>query len=92
VSIGCSRGCSVQDEGGQGLWEHHRSLQRSQKLVKMSVHQDCRMYEAKYPEVDDVVMVQVGGAAAAPAFVCGSWPCIFVIQISGTCRTSTYCN
>lgn len=25
----------------------------------MSVHQDCRMYEAKYPEVDDVVMVQV---------------------------------
>jgi hypothetical protein len=22
-------------------------------------HQECRMYEAKYPEVDDVVMVQV---------------------------------
>lgn len=28
----------------------------------MSVHQDCRMYEAKYPEVDDVVMVQVSDA------------------------------
>lgn len=27
----------------------------------MSVHQDCRMYEQKYPEVDDVVMVQVRG-------------------------------
>lgn len=26
---------------------------------KMSVHQDCRMYEQKFPEVDDVVMVQV---------------------------------
>lgn len=25
----------------------------------MSVHQDCRMYEHKFPEVDDVVMVQV---------------------------------
>lgn len=25
----------------------------------MAAHQDCRMYEAKYPEVDDVVMVQV---------------------------------
>lgn len=29
-----------------------------------AAHQDCRMYEAKFPEVDDVVMVQVRGPAA----------------------------
>jgi translation initiation factor 2 subunit 1 len=29
----------------------------------MSAHQDCRMYEPKYPEVDDVVMVQVSQVA-----------------------------
>jgi hypothetical protein len=38
----------------------------------MSVHQDCRMYEQKYPEVDDVVMVQVRAAAAA-AVAWGCW-------------------
>jgi hypothetical protein len=39
----------------------------------MSVHQDSRMYEAKYPEVDDVVMVQVGGAAAAALQLAAVW-------------------
>jgi hypothetical protein len=52
----------------------------------MSVHQDSRMYEAKYPEVDDVVMVQVRGAAAALAFVCSSWPCTCVIKRNNTCK------
>ncbi len=33
--------------------------------VNMSVHQDSRMYEAKYPEVDDVVMVQVSDVVTA---------------------------
>ncbi len=31
----------------------------------MAQHQDSRMYEAKYPEVDDVVMVQVRTAKRA---------------------------
>lgn len=62
-AIGLSRGCIAQDGGGQGLWNQHRSLQLSQNIVKMSVHQDSRMYEAKYPEVDDVVMVQVRGCS-----------------------------
>ncbi len=44
----------------------------------MSVYQDCRMYEAKFPEVDDVVMVQVRCQEArgdrghgVVAFTCG---------------------
>ena len=89
-AIGLSRGCTVQDGGGQGLWEPHRSLQLSQNIVKMSVHQDSRMYEAKEPEVDDVVMVQVRGAAAAPAMVCSSWPCIPVIQCSSTSSSTIW--
>lgn len=32
-------------------------------------HADCRMYEAKYPEVDDVVMVQVKSIAEMGAYV-----------------------
>eukprot|EP00201_Polytomella_parva_P009663 CAMPEP_0175057384 /NCGR_PEP_ID=MMETSP0052_2-20121109/11234_1 /TAXON_ID=51329 ORGANISM="Polytomella parva, Strain SAG 63-3" /NCGR_SAMPLE_ID=MMETSP0052_2 /ASSEMBLY_ACC=CAM_ASM_000194 /LENGTH=327 /DNA_ID=CAMNT_0016322591 /DNA_START=105 /DNA_END=1084 /DNA_ORIENTATION=- len=32
-------------------------------------HQDCRMYEQKYPEVDDVVMVQVKSIAEMGAYV-----------------------
>ncbi|EFJ47808.1 eukaryotic translation initiation factor 2 alpha [Volvox carteri f. nagariensis] len=35
----------------------------------MAQHQDCRMYEAKYPEVDDVVMVQVKLIAEMGAYV-----------------------
>eukprot|EP00197_Chlamydomonas_leiostraca_P003036 CAMPEP_0202868596 /NCGR_PEP_ID=MMETSP1391-20130828/10964_1 /ASSEMBLY_ACC=CAM_ASM_000867 /TAXON_ID=1034604 /ORGANISM="Chlamydomonas leiostraca, Strain SAG 11-49" /LENGTH=440 /DNA_ID=CAMNT_0049548781 /DNA_START=154 /DNA_END=1477 /DNA_ORIENTATION=+ len=35
----------------------------------MAVHQDCRMYEAKFPEVDDVVMVQVTKIAEMGAYV-----------------------
>lgn len=35
----------------------------------MSVHQDVRMYEAKYPETDDVVMVQVKSIAEMGAYV-----------------------
>jgi hypothetical protein len=35
----------------------------------MSTHQDCRMYESKFPEVDDVVMVQVRFKASARAAV-----------------------
>eukprot|EP00879_Flechtneria_rotunda_P004059 GHRR01004302.1.p1 GENE.GHRR01004302.1~~GHRR01004302.1.p1 ORF type:complete len:333 (+),score=107.64 GHRR01004302.1:645-1643(+) len=35
----------------------------------MSVHQDCRMYEQKFPEVDDVVMVQVKSIAEMGAYV-----------------------
>ncbi|KIY93370.1 Eukaryotic translation initiation factor 2 subunit 1 [Monoraphidium neglectum] len=35
----------------------------------MSQHQDCRMYEQKYPEVDDVVMVQVKSIAEMGAYV-----------------------
>lgn len=34
-----------------------------------SPHSDCRMYEAKYPEVDDVVMVQVKSIAEMGAYV-----------------------
>lgn len=30
-----------------------------QQPGSMSAHQECRMYEHKFPEVDDVVMVQV---------------------------------
>lgn len=32
-------------------------------------HQDIRMYEGKYPEVDDVVMVQVKSIAEMGAYV-----------------------
>ncbi|KAL4441270.1 hypothetical protein ABPG77_011507 [Micractinium sp. CCAP 211/92] len=32
-------------------------------------HQDCRFYEAKFPEVDDVVMVQVRSIAEMGAYV-----------------------
>jgi translation initiation factor 2 subunit 1 len=32
-------------------------------------HQDCRMYESRYPEVDDVVMVQVKSIAEMGAYV-----------------------
>ena len=32
-------------------------------------HGDCRMYEAKFPEVDDVVMVQVKSIAEMGAYV-----------------------
>lgn len=35
----------------------------------MSVHQDTRFYEGKYPEVDDVVMVQVKSIAEMGAYV-----------------------
>ncbi|GBF90073.1 eukaryotic translation initiation factor 2 subunit alpha [Raphidocelis subcapitata] len=35
----------------------------------MSTHQDCRMYEPKYPEVDDVVYVQVKSIAEMGAYV-----------------------
>ncbi len=35
----------------------------------MSAHQDARMYESKYPEVDDVVMVQVKSIAEMGAYV-----------------------
>jgi translation initiation factor 2 alpha subunit (eIF-2alpha) len=35
----------------------------------MSAHQDCRMYESKYPDVDDVVMVQVKSIAEMGAYV-----------------------
>ncbi|KAL3152163.1 hypothetical protein ABBQ32_001255 [Trebouxia sp. C0010 RCD-2024] len=35
----------------------------------MSTHQDTRMYESKYPEVDDVVMVQVKSIAEMGAYV-----------------------
>ena len=39
------------------------------KTHTMSVHQDTRMYESKYPEVDDVVMVQVKSIAEMGAYV-----------------------
>ncbi len=35
----------------------------------MQTHADCRMYEQKYPEVDDVVMVQVKSIAEMGAYV-----------------------
>jgi len=35
----------------------------------MSQYSDCRMYEQKYPEVDDVVMVQVKSIAEMGAYV-----------------------
>lgn len=35
----------------------------------MSAHADCRMYESKFPEVDDVVMVQVKSIAEMGAYV-----------------------
>ena len=46
-------------------------LQRSDArwLATMSTHADCRMYESKYPDVDDVVMVQVKSIAEMGAYV-----------------------
>ena len=38
-------------------------------LAAMSTHADCRMYESKYPDVDDVVMVQVKSIAEMGAYV-----------------------
>ena len=35
----------------------------------MAAHMDCRMYEAKFPEVDNVVMVQVKSIAEMGAYV-----------------------
>ena len=35
----------------------------------MSAYQETRMYESKYPEVDDVVMVQVKSIAEMGAYV-----------------------
>jgi len=35
----------------------------------MATHQDCRMYESKYPEVDDCIMVQVKSIAEMGAYV-----------------------
>ncbi len=35
----------------------------------MASHADCRMYESKYPDVDDVVMVQVKSIAEMGAYV-----------------------
>ncbi|KAL4857292.1 Eukaryotic translation initiation factor 2 subunit alpha [Chlorella vulgaris] len=35
----------------------------------MALHQDCRFYESKFPEVDDVVMVQVRSIAEMGAYV-----------------------
>lgn len=35
----------------------------------MAAHTDCRMYESKFPEVDDVVMVQVKSIAEMGAYV-----------------------
>lgn len=35
----------------------------------MAAHMECRMYEAKFPEVDDVVMVQVKSIAEMGAYV-----------------------
>ncbi|KAK9805915.1 hypothetical protein WJX73_004703 [Symbiochloris irregularis] len=35
----------------------------------MAAHMDCRMYESKFPEVDDVVMVQVKSIAEMGAYV-----------------------
>lgn len=37
--------------------------------ANMATHQDSRMYEAKFPEVDDVVMVQVKSIAEMGAYV-----------------------
>lgn len=35
----------------------------------MAAHMECRMYETKFPEVDDVVMVQVKSIAEMGAYV-----------------------
>ena len=35
----------------------------------MATQSDCRMYESKFPEVDDVVMVQVKSIAEMGAYV-----------------------
>ncbi len=35
----------------------------------MATHQDMRMYESKYPEVDDCIMVQVKSIAEMGAYV-----------------------
>ena len=39
------------------------------RVAAMSTHADCRMYESKYPDVDDVVMVQVKSIAEMGAYV-----------------------
>ena len=38
-------------------------------VATMTSHADCRMYESKYPDVDDVVMVQVKSIAEMGAYV-----------------------
>jgi len=38
-------------------------------LQSSGAHQDCRMYASRYPEVDDVVMVQVKSIAEMGAYV-----------------------
>ena len=45
------------------------SFELSHTPIRMSAHQDARMYESKYPEVDDVVMVQVKSIAEMGAYV-----------------------
>jgi len=39
------------------------------RITVIMAHGDCRMYEAKFPEVDDVVMVQVKSIAEMGAYV-----------------------
>ena len=44
-------------------------LGRASHSVATMAHQDCRMYESKYPEVDDCIMVQVKSIAEMGAYV-----------------------
>ena len=47
----------------------NRKWGRDPALPVMSAHADSRMYESKYPDVDDVVMVQVKSIAEMGAYV-----------------------
>ena len=46
-----------------------RQALNEDSIAVMSTHADCRMYESKYPDVDDVVMVQVKSIAEMGAYV-----------------------
>ena len=58
----------------QGLSTPHTQLLHGygnsiSQNTTMSTHQDMRMYENKYPEVDDCIMVQVKSIAEMGAYV-----------------------
>lgn len=66
--------CVATSETGRALRQQQLDVHSAVDCLgcttwKMAVHTDCRMYESKFPEVDDVVMVQVKSIAEMGAYV-----------------------